>query len=455
MKQNMIDPKSGFAVLGLARSGIAAGYKLKELGAAPYLSDLRPAEEFPNSDELRRTFTCEFGGHSDRLLDFPCWIVSPGIPLDAPIIIKGRKAGIRLISEIELGWLLKHPDSRIIAVTGSNGKSTTASLIHHILKETGHACILAGNIGSAFCGYPIEKPGLEYIVLEISSFQLDLIESFRPDVAVLLNITPDHLNRYASYGDYIQSKFRVFMNQSSADTAVICVDSEPVAVHQDQINAQIRRYSLEKVAPEVDAWMNRDAIQVGLRHKLQVQDLQIRGRHNYANTMAALLSVNSLTQDLDAAMAAALTYTPLPHRLEYVATIRGVLFYNDSKATNTDSARSALTAFDKPIRVIMGGSGKGEDFSELTPILQTWAQKVYLTGATAERMHAVWQGAVDLKVVQGFEKCIREAFLDALPGDIIVLSPACASFDQFRNFEHRGDTFKEIVHRMELENEER
>ena len=451
----MIDPQSGFAVLGLARSGIAAAYKLKQLGAQPYLSDLRPMDEFPNSGDLLRDFVCEFGGHTDRLLGFPTWIVSPGIPLDAPIINKGRSAGIRLISEIELGWQVKHPDSKVIAVTGSNGKSTTASLIHHILKQSGHSCILAGNIGSAFCAYPIEKPGLEYIILEISSFQLDLIESFRPDVTILLNITPDHLNRYPSYSDYIRSKFRIFMNQSGNDTAVICADSEPVMAHQDQIHTQIRRYSLEKVAPEVDAWLNRDAIQVGLRHKLPVQDLRIRGKHNYANTMAALLSVDMLTQDLDAAMAAARTFTPLPHRLEYVATVRGVSFYNDSKATNTDSVRSALTAFDKPIRVIMGGSEKGEDYSELTPILQSWAQKVYLTGATAERMRSVWEGAVDLKVVPGFDECIREAFRDASPGDIIVLSPACASFDKFRNFEHRGDTFKDIVHRMERENEER
>ncbi len=447
----MFDPQCHYAILGLARSGIAAAYKIKELGATAFLSELRSQSEFHNAAELQRDFNCEFGGHTDKLMTCDTWIVSPGIPLDLPLFYQARQNGVKLISEIEFGWLIKHKDSRVIAVTGSNGKSTTASLIQHLLKNMGYRSILAGNIGSALCAHPIQNPGLDFLVLEVSSFQLDLCDSFKPDVAVLLNITPDHLNRYASFEDYISSKFRIFAQQTALDTAVVCIDSEPITQNLSQIRSRLRRYSLVQTPPETDAWLNRDAIQIGLRHKLPVAQLQIRGSHNYANTMAALLSVDSLTQDLTLAMEAAKSFQPLTHRLEFVADINGILFYNDSKATNCDSVKSALTAFDKPIRVIMGGSDKGEDYSVLTPLLRQWARKVYLTGDTAEKMSAAWQGQVDLKRVDDFADCLHQAFADSLPGDIIVLSPACASFDRFRNFEHRGDTFKELVRQLEAE----
>jgi UDP-N-acetylmuramoylalanine--D-glutamate ligase len=451
----VFDTKIQYAVLGLARSGIAAARKIRQLGGTAFLSDIQQRERIPGAEELESEFSCEFGGHTSRLFDYPVWIVSPGIPLNVDILQQARKKGIELISEIEFGYRIKASDSKVIAVTGSNGKSTTVSLIHHILQNIGYKSILAGNIGSAFCSHPIEKPGIDYIVLEISSFQLDLIDSFRADAALLLNVTPDHLNRYASFEAYTDSKFRVFANQRETDTAVICIDSEPVVDNQHKIKARVLRYSLEKTPPDCEAWLNRDAIQIGLRHKLPVAELKIRGPHNYANTMAALLAVDALTHDLELAMEAARSFLPLTHRLEYVATINGVLFYNDSKATNTDSVRSALTSFEKPIRVIMGGSDKGEDFGVLTPLLKQWAKKVYITGDTTEKMRSAWQGEMDIVCVEGFEESIRAAYADSTPGDIIVLSPACASFDKFRNYEHRGDAFKEIVHCMEREYEEK
>ncbi|HQO68317.1 MAG TPA: UDP-N-acetylmuramoyl-L-alanine--D-glutamate ligase, partial [Candidatus Syntrophosphaera sp.] len=333
------------------------------------------------------------------------------------------------------------------------GKSTTVSLIHHIFKNMGYNGILAGNIGSAFCCWPIEKPGIDFIVLEVSSFQLDLIDSFRPDVAVLLNITPDHLDRYASFADYAASKFRLFTNQTQTDTAVICLDSEPVVERQHLIKSRLLRYSLTKSLPDCEAWLNRDAIQIGLRHKLPINELKIRGPHNHANAMAALLTVDALTHDLSLAIEAAKSFEPLSHRLEFVAIINGISFYNDSKATNTDSVRSALTSFDQPIRVIMGGSDKGEDFSVLTELLRQRARKVYLTGGTMAKMCAAWKGKLELDCVDDFETCVRAAFADSVPGDIVVLSPACASFDHFRNYEHRGEVFKEIVHRIRSEYE--
>ncbi len=449
----LFDTSKRYAVLGLARSGIAAAQKIRELGGTAFLSDSQSQDKISGTAELTQDFECEFGGHSDRLFDYDPWIVSPGIPLDLPILQKARAKGIELISEIEFGYRIKASDSRIIAVTGSNGKSTTVSLIQHILKNMGYNSILAGNIGSAFCSHPIERTGIDFIVLEISSFQLDLIDSFRPDVAVLLNITPDHLNRYASFEDYAASKFRIFANQTDDNTAVICLDSEPVVANQHLIKARLLRYSLIHTPPDCEAWLNKDVIQIGLRHKLPVAELKIRGPHNQANTMAALLAVDALTHDLDFAIHAALGFEPLSHRLEFVAVINGIFFFNDSKATNTDSVKSALTSFDKPIRVIMGGSDKGEDFEVLTPLLKERAQKVYVTGGTLEKMRAAWEGKVDIAGIEDFEDCVRAAFADSVPGDIIVLSPACASFDRFRNYEHRGDFFKELVHRIRSEYE--
>ena len=451
----MFDPSIHYGILGMARSGIAAAYKIRELGGTAFLSEKLERAMIPAAEDLEADFECEYGGHSERLMSCPVWIVSPGIPLTLAIIQQGRAAGIRMISEIEFGWQIKHPDSKIIAVTGSNGKSTTASLIHHILQGMGLKSILGGNIGAAFCSYPITKAGLDYIVLEISSFQLDTIDSFRPDVAVLLNITPDHLNRYESFDHYAASKFRVFENQMPTDTAVICVDSAPIVQRRDQIVARQLSYSMINTHPDVEAWMNGVFIQLGPKHRISIHDLGIKGPHNHANAMAALLSVDALTHDMDAATEAARGFAPLSHRLEFVATIGGVSFYNDSKATNTDSVISALVSFDKPIRVIMGGSDKGEDFGVMTDMLRKWTQKVYITGETEAKMRQAWLGKLPLVCIPDFEQCVRAAFAESLAGDIIVLSPACASFDKFQNFEHRGNVFKEIIQSIALENEKK
>lgn len=451
----MFNSKLKYGILGMARSGIAAAYKIKELGGSAFLSDVQKRDQIPAAEELERDFVCEFGGHTYKLMECDVWIVSPGIPLSVPIIAEGRKAGISLISEIEFGFQIKHPSSKIIAVTGSNGKSTTVSLIHHILSGMGYRSILAGNIGAAFCSYPIHQPGLDFVVLEISSFQLDLIDTFKPDVAVLLNITPDHMNRYNSFDHYAESKCKIFMNQTQSDFAVISLDSKPIMDRSYAIKSQILSFSLSTTYPDSDAWMNGRFIQLSPKHRLSIFDLAIKGPHNHTNAMAALLSVNALTNNMAMAIECAHGFAPLAHRLEFVATVQGVTFYNDSKATNTDSVNSALTSFEKPIRVIMGGSDKGEDFSVMTDMLKKWAQKIYITGATEAKMRQAWMGKVPLVCISDFEKCIRTAFEDSMAGDIIVLSPACASFDKFENFEHRGNTFKDIVHKIALEHEKK
>lgn len=450
----MIEKNKKYGILGLARSGIAAAYKLKELGVIPFLSELRPETKIPNAENLKKDFPCEFGGHTDRLLDCNCLIVSPGIPLNTSILQKARERKIELISEIELGYQIKANDSKIIAVTGSNGKSTTVSLIYHILKSLGKKSILAGNIGDPFCGYSIEKPGLDYIVLEISSFQLDLIDTFKPNVAVLLNITPDHINRYNTFEDYALSKVNIFKNQTATDTAVLFMDSPEIMLYTKNIKASKLYFSLHQIETAY-AYPVDNYIQLGPTTKVPLSNLEIRGPHNYANAMAAMLAVFALIPNAQIIAEAVKGFKALPHRLEYVGSVKGVSFYNDSKATNTDSVRSALYSFTEPIRIIMGGSDKGEDYSVLTADLQKTVTKAYLTGATREKMYQTWLHKIPLECIADFETAVRKAFSDSREGDVIVLSPACASFDRFLNYEERGNFFKEIVTRIINENSQK
>jgi len=441
----MFDSSKKYGIMGMARSGIAAAYKIKELGGSAFLSELQWKDKIPEAIQLLKDFPCEFGGHTDRLLACDCLIISPGIPLDVPILQKAREMGIEMISEIEFGYRIKAPDSKIIAVTGSNGKSTTVSMIHHILKQMGSNSILAGNIGDAFCSYPIHEPGIDYIVLEISSFQLDLITSFKPDVAVLLNITPDHMNRYATFDDYAQSKAAIFKYQEAADTAVLFLDSPEVMRWTANVKAHKLYFSLKECQPRAYACLNGKFIRLGLNTNVSIYDLGVKGPNNYANAMAAMLAVQGLILDPDKIGQAIKGFKPLAHRLEFAGCINGVSFYNDSKATNTDSVRSALNSFERPIRIIMGGSDKGEDYTNLTEDLQKHALKLYLTGDTQDKMRQAWLGKVPLVCIDDFETCVRTAFDEAMVGDVIVLSPACASFDRFQNFEHRGEVFKQIV----------
>ncbi len=453
----MFSEQKRYAVLGLARSGVAAAYKIRDLGGKAFLSDIKARQNIANADTLEKDFECEFGGHTDRLFGCDEWIVSPGIPLNSQIIQTGKARQINMISELEFGFQIKHPSSFLIAVTGSNGKSTTASLIAHIIKQAGRSCILAGNIGDAFCGFPIEKPGIDYIVLEVSSFQLDLTESFKPDIALLLNVTPDHLNRYDSFEDYARSKFRIFHLQEHTDHAILNADDHISKELESRVNAQMHHFSLRRNDNTdllSDIWV-QDKVIVDDKEtcSFPVRDLQIKGPHNWANAMASILAAQIAgfsRSEIDRGLR---SFQPLNHRMQFVQSINGISFYNDSKATNTDSVRYALFTFDQPIRIIMGGSDKGEDFSILTPLLKEKAEKVYITGATSAKMQQAWSGEVELSAVEDFSECVRLAFRESQPGDIIVLSPACASYDRFVNFEHRGEAFIQIVKTMAAEYE--
>ncbi len=432
-------------IMGIARSGLAAAYKIKELGGFPFLSEFKAADKIEGSENIIKEFDCEFGGHTKRLLKCDTIIVSPGISLNIPILEKAKKNNINLISEIEFGFLVKHPESKIIAITGSNGKSTTVSLIHHILQTAGYNSVLAGNIGMAFCSYPIEKPGIDFIVLELSSFQLELIYKFKPDVAAILNITPDHLNRYNSLDDYALAKFNIFINQDKSDLAILNLDDAMSLKHRNKLDPEY--FSLNSIT---DIYFNGRQIIFG-SELLNIDDSTIKGPHNIANIMASILAVSPFGIDKNTIEKSLSTFASLPHRLEFVAEVRGVKFVNDSKATNTESVKYALQSFDQPIRIIMGGGGKGEDYSILIPYLKKYARKVYLTGETRLEMKKAFSGSVDLAVFEDFEEAIRNAFKDAFTGEYVVLSPACTSYDMFKNFEERGNRFKETV--LKLKNE--
>ena len=430
-----------FGILGMARSGISAAKKVNELDGIAFISEYKAENEISNSKKIKETFLCEFGGHTEKLLNNEVLIVSPGIPGNIPILQEANKRNIEVISEIEFCFRVKHKRSKIIAVTGSNGKSTTVSLIHHILVTAGYNTILAGNIGVAFSSFPIEKEEIDFIVLELSSFQLELIDTFKADVAAILNITPDHLNRYKSFEDYAETKFNIFNNQNSDDLAILNLDDTTSAKFTDKINSTLKYFSPD---PKANIYFKNGSIILGSK-EYSVQNASIKGPHNISNMMCAILAVSSFNIERNIIQKALETFSPLTHRMEYVVEIDGIKFYNDSKATNTDSVKFALQSFDAKIRIIMGGAGKGEDYSILIPFLQKKARKVYLTGDTIDEMKTTFDGFVENESIKEFEDVIIKAFSDSKKGDIIVLSPACTSYDRFNNFEERGNTFKQIV----------
>jgi len=338
-----------FGILGMARSGISAANKIEELGGIAFISEFKKEKEIPNSKQINKTFQCEFGGHTDKLLQNDLLILSPGIPRDISILKEAEEQNIEIISEIEFSFRIKHPHSKVIAITGSNGKSTTVSLIHHILRNAGYNSILAGNIGTTFSSYPIEKEEIDFIVLELSSFQLELIDTFKADVAAILNITPDHLNRYNSFEHYAETKFNIFKNQDSKDLAILNMDDATSAKFVKKINSDIKYFSPNSNA---NIYYKDNSIIIG-SEEFSIQKAAIQGPHNIANMMCAILAVSPFNIIKEVIQESLETFVPLAHRMEFVKEINGIKLYNDSKATNTDSVKFALLSFDTPIRIKM------------------------------------------------------------------------------------------------------
>ena len=392
----------------------------------------------------------EEGKHTEeKILDASIVIKSPGIPESAEIVKKIRSMGIEIISEIEWAWRYKG-NSKIIAITGSNGKTTTTALTWHILHSAGVDCALVGNIGDSFAGQIAKNPKPVYVV-EVSSFQLDDIKEFRPDIAILTNITEDHLNRYDNcFENYIKSKFRITMNQQKNDHFIFCADDEVTMKHINEFDIQSNQLpiSMRRELPNGAFIKDGDMyVRTGQDFvSMSVYDFALKGKHNQYNTMAACVAAAIMDIRKEKIRDAVQDFRGLEHRMEYVATVRGVEFINDSKATNVNSTWFALESMTKPVVLILGGVDKGNDYSLIADLVKEKVKAIICLGTDNRKIHDAFGKEVNPMVnTSSAEEAVHGAFHFAEKGDVVLLSPACASFDLFTNYEDRGSQFKKAV----------
>ncbi len=440
-------------VVGGARSGVAAARLLHAQGASVFVTDAKALEERFASRLEAEGLPFESGGHSNRALETDFLVVSPGVPTSTPIVQGALTAGLSVYAEIEAAsWFCRAP---IVAITGSNGKTTTTSLLGHVLRTAGREVRVGGNIGFPFSDFAAEAKPSEVVVLEVSSFQLDHIDAFRPAVAVLLNITPDHLDRYDhDFDGYVRSKFRVCENQRSDDSFVCNLDDTVVRARSELLRSQPDAPRLLALSQEGDveagAFLRGGEIVLRLNTKEEIlmrpEELSLQGRHNLYNSLAAAVAARVMEVRSDAVRESLMTFEGVPHRLEFVREIDGVRYVNDSKATNVNAVWYALESFVEPIVLIAGGRDKGNDYDALKPLVRQKARAVIAVGESADKVASELGGEVERCVTAGsFEDAVRCARVFAEQGDVVLLSPACASFDMFENYEERGDVFRKLV----------
>lgn len=435
-------------VVGLGKSGVASALFLKNHGARVAVSDTKSGDDLRNEIPvlLDNGISVETGGHGDRTFrGQDLIVVSPGVPVDAPPLVQARSLGESVIGEIELAaQFLPGP---LVAITGSNGKTTTTSLTGEIMAAAGFPTLVGGNIGTPAISLAERATANTVIVLEVSSFQLETISTFRPKVAVILNITPDHLDRHRTLEVYINAKARIFENQQADDFAVLNADDPTCVSLEGRTRAQVFWFSRHKEVPQ-GAWVRDGKIlfrdSKGQREVLEVADIPLKGAHNLENVLAAACAGILMGCPPEKIRQAVQNFKAVEHRLEFVATIRGVDYYNDSKATNVDATIKALESFPANIHLILGGKDKGSDYTVLNDLLRQRVKRVYTIGAAAAKIESQIKGP-EIVHAETLENAIRKANAVAQPGDIVLLAPACASFDQFKSYEHRGKTFKEIV----------
>lgn len=438
-------------VVGLARTGVVVSLFCAAHGARVTATDEKPASALKEvAKKLRASgVALELGAHRpETFVDQDLIIVSPGVPANLPALQFARNRGIPVWSEIELAWRLMH--GKLVAITGSNGKTTTTALTAHILESAKIPVLVGGNIGTPLLSRVEASSDSTVTVAEVSSFQLEAIEAFRPDVGVFLNLTPDHIDRHGSFEDYARAKQRLFENMLDRDAAVLNAD-DPEVARRGPARAQTFWFSRRKrlaagaFVRGDQILFRRDGAETVL---MQRGDISLHGEHNLENVLAAAAAAILAGAPADAVAAAVRTFPGVEHRLEYVAEIHGVAFYNDSKATNVDAALKAIDAFPGSLFVILGGKDKGSPYAPLREPLREKAKLALLIGAAAEKIHAELEGAVPMERAGTLARAVAIAFDQARPGDMILLAPACASFDQFENFEHRGREFKQIVARL-------
>ncbi len=436
-------------VVGLGKSGIASALFLKSRGAHVTVSDSKPREQF--GDELSllldRGIAVETGGHGERTFrEQDLIVVSPGVPFDAPLLQQARAMGETVVGEIELAS--QFFPGRMIAITGSNGKTTTTALTGAIVSASGFHTLVGGNIGTPAISLVKDATPETIAVLEVSSFQLETIQSYRPYIAMVLNITPDHLDRHRTFAAYAAAKARIFENQRQGDFAVLNADDPACMNLAGSVKSRLFWFSRKKET--VQGAFVRDA-RILFRDSereteiLPINDISLKGSHNIENVLAAASAGMLMGCDPARIREAIREFKAVEHRLEYVATIRGVEFYNDSKATNVDATIKAIESFPANIHLILGGKDKGSDYSVLNDLLRKRVKSVYTIGAAADKIESQIKGAAEIVHAETLDAAVKNAAKAAQRGDIVLLAPACASFDQFQNYEHRGKTFKEIV----------
>lgn len=442
-------------IIGLARSGIAAAVELKKMGAKVTGSDIKPKEALKDIEQLEGmgiNLVC--GDHPVSLLKgCDLVVVSPGVPSDLAILEEARKRDVPVISELELGYLFaKAP---IIAVTGTNGKTTTTTLIGEILKNDGRNIAVAGNIGIPLIREIEENHQKDYLVVEVSSFQLENILHFKPKIGIILNITEDHINRHKTFENYVEAKARILENQDEGDYAVLNYDDPVVFSLARRAKSRVVFFSRQH---ELDrgVFVKNGVIVIkengNMYPILKTGELGIKGSHNLENALAAVgaswiarVNLNNMAETLK-------DFRGVEHRLEYVDTVNGVKYINDSKATNPDAAQKAVEAVEEPIILIAGGYDKKSDFTNFVRSFKEKVKKMILIGATADSIEkaARENGFFNTQRAHTMQEAVELASKSACPGDVVLLSPACASWDMFENFEERGRIFKEAVHSLKL-----
>jgi len=438
-------------VVGLGKSGLAAALFLRRRGAQVTVSDVRSAEALAKDIPalLDEGIMVEAGGHG--LLTFrrqDLIVVSPGVPLDTPELVQVKSFGLPVIGELELaGRFLK---GKMVAITGSNGKTTTTTLLGEILREAGLPTLVGGNIGVPVVSLIDESTDETWSVLEVSSFQLESTEQFHPKIAVILNITPDHLDRHGTFENYALAKERIFAAQDAGDSLVLNADNVRAAESAAPSAAKVYWFSVEHPV-EQGAWLEqgfvvyRAAADGATEQIMPLSGIPLKGAHNVENVLAAVVAARLAGVPAEAIERAVEDFRAVEHRLEYVATLNGIEFYNDSKATNVDATAKAVAAFSKGVHLILGGKDKNSDYTQLAQLLRERVCAVYTIGSAAAKIESHLRGVVSIHSCVTLDKAVSAAAAAARPGEVVLLAPACSSFDQFENYEHRGRVFKELV----------
>ena len=436
-------------VVGLAKSGLATAEFLATKGARVTVTDHLPASELGSTAESAKELGCSLAlaGHPlEVFTQADLIVVSPGVPLDLPQLKEAQIRSIPIVGELELASrFLQLP---VVAISGTNGKTTTTALLGDMLKHSGKRVFVGGNIGSPLITLFKEKEPFELAVVEVSSFQLDSMDTFHPQVAVLLNISEDHLDRYPSFAEYVASKCRLFANQTEEDTAVVPA-RDPLITVRCTIRSRQLNFSLTKNSAHayLDSGWLRCRVMPGPLHRYDLHRWQLFGKHNQQNLLAAVLAATKMGAKPEAIQKTIDNFEPLPHRLELVHHWRGIRFYNDSKGTNVDSVVRSLESFSSPVILIAGGRDKEGSYNPLASLVRQHVKMLVLIGEARFRLAEALGNLSCTVVVEDMDAAVQVALGAAVAGDIVLLSPACSSFDQYENYKARGDHFRYLVHK--------